>query len=118
MDEIVDEQGFCIFPGVLGEREVWQLSENLANTQMVQSRAGIRHALQYGAVAAIAEDPKLLVIARRVLGDGAIPFRATLFEKSAEANWLVVWHQDTALPLRERREAESGRCCAKAQRYV
>lgn len=31
-----------------------------------------------------------------------MPFRATLFDKSAAANWLVVWHQDTALPLRSR----------------
>ena len=29
-----------------------------------------------------------------------IAFRATLFDKSPVANWLVVWHQDTALPLR------------------
>jgi ectoine hydroxylase-related dioxygenase (phytanoyl-CoA dioxygenase family) len=28
-----------------------------------------------------------------------VPYRATLFEKSGRANWLVVWHQDTALPL-------------------
>jgi ectoine hydroxylase-related dioxygenase (phytanoyl-CoA dioxygenase family) len=33
-----------------------------------------------------------------------VPFRATLFDKSAEANWLVAWHQDTALPLRQRSE--------------
>ena len=29
---------------------------------------------------------------------------ATLFDKSPVSNWLVVWHQDTALPLRVRRE--------------
>ena len=33
------------------------------------------------------------------------PFRATLFDKSSARNWLVPWHQDTALPLRERRDA-------------
>jgi ectoine hydroxylase-related dioxygenase (phytanoyl-CoA dioxygenase family) len=33
-----------------------------------------------------------------------LPFRATLFDKSPDANWLVVWHQDTALPLRNRKE--------------
>lgn len=45
-------------------------------------------------------------IADRTIGIGerATPFRATLFDKSPQANWLVVWHQDTALPLRERRE--------------
>jgi ectoine hydroxylase-related dioxygenase (phytanoyl-CoA dioxygenase family) len=44
-------------------------------------------------------------IARETLGGEAFPFRATLFDKSPAANWLVVWHQDTALPLRERRDA-------------
>src|SRR5581483_8092955 len=33
-----------------------------------------------------------------------IPFRATLFEKSAATNWLIPWHQDTALPLAQRFE--------------
>jgi ectoine hydroxylase-related dioxygenase (phytanoyl-CoA dioxygenase family) len=34
-----------------------------------------------------------------------VPFRATLFEKSGQSNWLVVWHQDTALPLAGRFDA-------------
>jgi ectoine hydroxylase-related dioxygenase (phytanoyl-CoA dioxygenase family) len=33
--------------------------------------------------------------------DRAVPFGATLFDKSPDANWLVVWHQDTALPLQQ-----------------
>src|SRR2546421_1540057 len=31
-----------------------------------------------------------------------IPYRATLFNKSASTNWLVAWHQDTTLPVRNR----------------
>ena len=58
-------------------------------------------------VAALASDPKLLEIARQILGYEARPFRATLFDKSPSSNWLVVWHQDTALPLLERREVFS-----------
>ena len=57
------------------------------------------------ATAALARDERLLDIAREVVGDKALPFRATLFDKSRQGNWLVVWHQDTALPLLERREA-------------
>jgi len=57
------------------------------------------------AVEAISKDERLLRIARSALGDGAIPFRATLFDKSAQANWLVVWHQDTALPLASRNDS-------------
>jgi ectoine hydroxylase-related dioxygenase (phytanoyl-CoA dioxygenase family) len=55
-------------------------------------------------VSALASDPRLLNIACRVLGAEARPFRATLFDKSPTSNWLVVWHQDTALPLLERHE--------------
>jgi len=57
------------------------------------------------AVAAAARDAQLMEIARESLGTEAFPFRATLFDKSPATNWLVVWHQDTALPLQERREA-------------
>jgi hypothetical protein len=45
-----------------------------------------------------------MAMAQEILGRAALPFRATLFDKSPTSNWLVVWHQDTALPLCERRE--------------
>ncbi len=52
----------------------------------------------------LAEDSRLLEIVRVVLGPTAIPFRATLFDKSPSSNWLVARHQDTALPLSEKVE--------------
>jgi ectoine hydroxylase-related dioxygenase (phytanoyl-CoA dioxygenase family) len=58
------------------------------------------------AVARFARKQRLLDLATAALGSPAVPYRATLFDKSPGANWLVVWHQDTALPLRHRREAE------------
>ncbi len=57
-------------------------------------------------VADLASDPRLLDIAHDFLGPVAVPYRATLFDKSSTANWLVVWHQDTALPLTTRRDVE------------
>jgi ectoine hydroxylase-related dioxygenase (phytanoyl-CoA dioxygenase family) len=51
------------------------------------------------AVAGLATDSRLIAIARETLGQSATPFRATLFEKSYRTNWLIPWHQDTALPL-------------------
>jgi ectoine hydroxylase-related dioxygenase (phytanoyl-CoA dioxygenase family) len=56
-------------------------------------------------VAALAVDRRLLYIAQELLRAPATPFRATLFEKSGKANWLVAWHQDTALPLTARFDA-------------
>ncbi len=54
--------------------------------------------------AAFAREPQLIEIAASILGANAFPFRATMLDKSQGANWFVVWHQDTALPLRHRRE--------------
>jgi ectoine hydroxylase-related dioxygenase (phytanoyl-CoA dioxygenase family) len=60
--------------------------------------------LRFPIVQSLATDPRLLEIAADTLGERARPFGATLFDKSPRANWLVVWHQDTALPLRARRD--------------
>ncbi len=64
----------------------------------------MRHALGLSPVAELARQPNVIDLARAVLGPAAFPSRAPLFDKSAKSNWLVVWHQDTALPLREQRE--------------
>jgi ectoine hydroxylase-related dioxygenase (phytanoyl-CoA dioxygenase family) len=53
-------------------------------------------------VSALANADRLTRLAREWLGSAAIPFRATLFEKSGSTNWLIPWHQDTALPLAEK----------------
>ena len=100
----VQEHGFAIIPGILPHAEVDLFLDALAHEPFNSSKAGIRHALAHASVARIAHDSRLLGIAKGMLGDNAFPFRATLFDKSTGSNWLVVWHQDTALPLRARRE--------------
>lgn len=96
------EAGYWIEDDVLTAAECEALAAQLADNVMKRGRAGARHLMAHLAVAAVSRDERLLQIARRALGEQAIPYRATLFEKSGRANWLVVWHQDTALPLRER----------------
>ena len=100
----VEQRGFAILPNVLTSGEIERLDETLTRNPLPRSRAGMRHALRHPAVLAIAREPRLRAIAQEVLGSGPFPFRATLFDKSPGSNWLVVWHQDTALPLRARRD--------------
>jgi len=87
---------------VLTHEEIEDLLRNVSTTTLRRSRAGVRHALSIPAVRALAYDERLIGIARKVLGNGATPFRATLFNKLPGSNWLVSWHQDTALPLAKR----------------
>lgn len=93
------DSGYWITEGVLSHTECDRLIGELADSAVKRSRAGARHLMSHPAVVALASDRRLLGLARMALGAGAVPYRATLFEKSARSNWLVVWHQDTALPL-------------------
>lgn len=97
------DSGFSIVPQVFSTTEIGELVRELTHP-IRRSRAGARHLLSVPAIAAVARDSRLIELAADVLGCTPLPFGATLFDKSPEANWLVVWHQDTALPLLERRD--------------
>jgi ectoine hydroxylase-related dioxygenase (phytanoyl-CoA dioxygenase family) len=103
-ENAIEKDGFAILPRVLGNKEIERLLERISATAPRRSRAGVRHALRLSPVGELAQQPSVIERARAVLGPSAFPYRATLFDKSPNSNWLVVWHQDTALPLREHRE--------------
>jgi len=103
-EDVIEKDGFAILPRVLGIEEIERLLDGISGAAPRRSRAGVRHALGLSPIAELARHPNVIEHARAVLGPAAFPYRATLFDKSPTSNWLVVWHQDTALPLRERRE--------------
>jgi Phytanoyl-CoA dioxygenase (PhyH) len=104
-EDFIDPPGFWIEDNVLSAAECGYLIAAVSLSLRGRSRAGARHLMSVPAIGAAAKDERLLRIAKRGLGDGAVPFRATLFDKSARANWLVIWHQDTALPLESRNDS-------------
>ena len=79
-----------------------RVCEALARADLVKTKAGARHILSVPEVRALATRPALVRLATMFLGAPPIPFRATLFDKSPASNWLVAWHQDTALPVLQR----------------
>ena len=97
-----DSQGHSTRHHVFERTAMRGLLESLAQTNIGRSRAGARHILTIPAVRELASDSRLIEIAAQFVGRQAVPFRATLFDKSPRSNWLVAWHQDTALPLRTR----------------
>lgn len=97
--DAIDENGYAILPGIFERGYLDRLLQELSELAPKRSRAGLRHALRYAPVVESAQREEMIELARGVLGPDAFPFRATLFDKSPATNWLVVWHQDTALPL-------------------
>jgi hypothetical protein len=98
--------GFRIVEGVVSVGECDALVQSLTDSHVIRGRAGARHLMTVPEIARLARDERLIRIARRELNAEPFPFRVTLFEKSGKANWLVVWHQDTALPLKRRFDAK------------
>jgi len=101
----VDENGYRIYESIFSSAECDTLIHELGGAAGGRSRAGARHLMAYPAIASLAADRRMMRIVESVLGDGAVPFRATLFEKSVATNYLISWHQDTALPLAKRFES-------------
>ena len=66
--------------------------------------AGTRLAGQDGLEALVGPGSSLDRIARTALGDRVRPVRAILFDKSAENNWALGWHQDRTIAVRARAE--------------
>jgi len=102
----VGREGYGIVEGAFAEDKLRGVLESMRGSAIPRSRAGIRHVMSQPAVSEIARSDRMLALARSVAGNGAFPFRATLFDKSPNSNWLVAWHQDTALPLREKHGVE------------
>lgn len=102
----VEQAGYGIVRGIASEFETRSLLEELTGPGLPRSRAGIRHLMGIPGVSRIAHQENVLALVKGILGEGAIPFRATLFDKSPSSNWLVMWHQDTALPLLDKNESE------------
>lgn len=91
------DAGYSICEGILSPLECASIAEMLSKP--AARRAGTRNLMSHPAIAALAFDSRLLKLANIFLRTEAVPFRATLFEKSRSANWHVLWHQDRALPV-------------------
>ncbi|MBI3730977.1 MAG: phytanoyl-CoA dioxygenase family protein [Burkholderiales bacterium] len=95
-------QGFVILPGVLDAKELVQLREacqpiadQYGVRQVLQSYPSIRQALNWDKL------HKLLQAADMV---DAQTVRSIFFNKNADHNWLVSWHQDMTICVNQKIE--------------
>jgi hypothetical protein len=96
----VDRDGFQLVTGILDEGTRRDLAEALGPADGAVRRG----LLAAPVVAAFARSERLLELVRPFAGAAARPVRAIYFDKSPDANWLVPWHQDLTIAVRERVE--------------
>jgi ectoine hydroxylase-related dioxygenase (phytanoyl-CoA dioxygenase family) len=117
-------EGFLIVDGIADAAACAQLAGLFGAA--IGERAGTRLGLANAGVRELARSPAVRALVEPVLGAEAFAMRATLFDKTPRANWLVAWHQDLVIPVRERREVpgfgpwsqKDGVACAQAPAAV
>jgi ectoine hydroxylase-related dioxygenase (phytanoyl-CoA dioxygenase family) len=99
--DVFERDGFFFSDSLIDVAACRDISAQL---DLQENRAGQRHLIDHPAVIKLLENPALIKLIRAVMGAKAFAYKATLFDKSTDANWLVAWHQDISIPVENRCE--------------
>jgi len=106
----IEEKGFAIVSNCLTEQMVEHLSVHLGDEKHAQ-----RNLLSIPMVRELAASRVVKPLIDSLFGKESFAVRGILFNKTPDANWKVVWHQDRTIAVRERTEvAEFGPWSIKA----
>ncbi len=104
-------RGFHMCRGVVSGAVVDELTRAIAQAPVAEgarahrgSVAGIRNLLRVPAVRRLATSRAIRDLVEPILGPRAFAVRGIFFDKTAEANWRLRWHQDKAIPVKERHQ--------------
>lgn len=104
MRETLDRDGAVLAPALLSEAHIKTLRA-LAD-DAVGKRPGARLRGHVALSEVLSPGGPVGALAARLTSEAARPVRAVMFDKTPEANWIVAWHQDRVIPVRERHEVE------------
>ncbi len=91
-----ERDGCLHVPQIIGAADLAAIEAAFSESA---SGGGRRHLIEHPAVDALLKHHRLCEVVQSVLSASAFAFKATLFDKRADANWLVAWHQDLSIPV-------------------
>jgi ectoine hydroxylase-related dioxygenase (phytanoyl-CoA dioxygenase family) len=105
----LDRDGFAVVPDRLGPHDVARTLAALGESEIHRAERkdavfGARNLLSLSAIRDLAAG--LADLVEPALGQNAHPVRALFFDKTAEANWPVLWHQDLTIAVDRRLDLE------------
>lgn len=108
--EQLDRDGFAILQDAVIRSACAELISSLGSSidpDDSRRRGGRRNLFQdIPEVAQLARSEAVRGPVDRVLGQNCFATRALFFDKTPEANWKVIWHQDVTIVVRRRRDVE------------
>lgn len=106
----IEQDGFAVVPNAVSADTVAALIaavETISGGQGVRRRENVyavRNLLEVPAVTGLAWSPSVRALVSPLLGADCFPVRGILFDKTADANWNVIWHQDLSIAVSEKME--------------
>jgi ectoine hydroxylase-related dioxygenase (phytanoyl-CoA dioxygenase family) len=97
IEDQIANQGFAILPSGLSAPELDALQD-----LFIEAGHGQRNLLALPAIRALAKSPHLGNPVTTILGPKARSVRGLFFDKTADANWKVTWHQDLTIAVADR----------------
>src|SRR6185437_10020124 len=94
LEQQLHREGFAIIPSCLDEDTVDDL-----RAEFSESRESQRNALDNPSIRQLAVSAPVREIMESALGQNCFAVRSIFFNKTKEANWKVVWHQDLTISV-------------------
>jgi ectoine hydroxylase-related dioxygenase (phytanoyl-CoA dioxygenase family) len=99
LSQSIEEKGFAIVTSCLTEQMLNQLCAHLGDDKHAQ-----RNLLCVPMVRELAVSKAVKPLIDGLFGKESFAVRGILFNKTPDANWKVVWHQDRTIAVRERKD--------------
>ena len=96
----LDRHGYTIADLVLTEGQCDHIASSLP--EVSGHRGGLRNLIDHPTVVRLLRAERLGRYLWSATGRDLVAVKATLFDKTGEANWRVQWHQDRLIAVRER----------------
>lgn len=113
LEREIQENGFALRGNRLTPSEIDSLLDAITQVdhsgglQRRDSVFAIRNLLDASPeIRELADSAVLRALVEPILGASAFPVRGILFDKVADANWKVPWHQDVTIAVQERIDTE------------
>lgn len=99
----LENDGYALVPSFIDAEAVGVLADVFSS---LPDGGGRRHLIGDPAVHNVLRSQNLVATVHALISPTAFAFKATLFDKNAEHNWLAAWHRDLSIPVNARRETK------------
>ena len=99
--EDLETDGYAVADIILADHQCAHIAASLPAV-IGGGRGGVRNLIGHPTVMALLSHERLARYLWSIIGRDLVAVKATLFDKTSEANWRVQWHQDRAIAVKER----------------